>query len=114
MPATIDDIIERLGGPEAAARLTAVSTEAVRKWRQTGFVPSRHWAAVSAATGLTMDELRGEIPAPPGDIPPGATAALVLADGSVFWGRGFGAHTGQSAPVGEICFNTGMKGIRKR
>ena len=26
----------------------------------------------------------------------GATAALVLADGSVFWGRGFGAHTGRA------------------
>ena len=27
-------------------------------------------------------------------VPAGATAALVLADGTVFWGRGFGAHTG--------------------
>ena len=113
MPATIDDIIDRLGGPEAAARLTAVSTEAVRKWRQAGSVPSRHWASVSAATGLTMDELRGETPALPSDIPPGATAALVLADGSVFWGRGFGAHTGPEAPAGELCFNTGMTGYQE-
>jgi carbamoyl-phosphate synthase small subunit len=113
MPASIDDIIDRLGGPEAAARLTGVSTEAVRKWRQAGAVPSRHWAAVSAATGLPMDELRGEIPAQTGDIPPGATAALVLADGAVFWGRGFGAHTGANQPVAELCFNTSMTGYQE-
>ena len=113
MPDTIDEIIDRLGGPEAAARLTGVSTEAVRKWRQANAVPSRHWAAVSAATGLTMDELRGEAPMQTSEIPPGATAALMLADGTVFWGRGFGAHTGATAPVGEICFNTGMTGYQE-
>ena len=110
---TIDEIIDRLGGPEAAARLTSVTTEAVRKWRHAGAVPSRHWAAVSASTGLPMHELSGEAPAAAGDIPPGATAALVLADGAVFWGRGFGAHTGQPAPLGEICFNTGMTGYQE-
>ena len=113
MPVPIDDIIDRLGGPEAAARLTGVSTEAVRKWRQTGAVPSRHWSAVIAATGLTMEDLRAEEPAGSTDHPPGATAALILADGSVFWGRGFGAHTGAPAPVGEICFNTGMTGYQE-
>jgi len=46
-------------------------------------------------------------------VPPGATAALVLADGAVFWGRGFGAHTGPEAPVAEICFNTGMTGYQE-
>ncbi|MCY4501397.1 MAG: carbamoyl phosphate synthase small subunit, partial [Alphaproteobacteria bacterium] len=35
--------------------------------------------------------------------PDGATAALALADGTVFWGRGFGA---EGAAVGEVCFNT--------
>src|SRR6202046_2260814 len=93
MTFSVDSVVERLGGAEAAARLTGVTTEAVRKWRQAGAIPSRHWAAVSGATGLTMDELRGDFPAPNGDIPPGATAALVLADGAVFWGRGFGANT---------------------
>ena len=39
-----------------------------------------------------------------------ATAALVLSDGTVFWGQGFGA-TGQS--VGEICFNTSMTGYQE-
>ncbi len=42
--------------------------------------------------------------------PPGATAALVLADGGVFWGRGFGA-AGRS--VAEICFNTAMTGYQE-
>ncbi len=113
MPSPIDTIIDRLGGPEAAARLTGVSTEAVRKWRQAGAVPSRHWASVVAATGLTMDDLQSEMPASNGDIPPGATAVLVLADGAVFWGRGFGAHTATPAPVGEVCFNTSMTGYQE-
>ena len=42
--------------------------------------------------------------------PPGSTAALVLADGSVFWGKGFGA-AGQR--VGEVCFNTSMTGYQE-
>ncbi|MDF2767075.1 MAG: carA, partial [Rhodospirillales bacterium] len=42
--------------------------------------------------------------------PPAATAALVLADGSVFWGRGLGAP-GRS--VGELCFNTSMTGYQE-
>ena len=113
MPAPIDDIIDRLGGPEAAARLTSVSTEAVRKWRQAGTVPSRHWAAVIAATGFTMDDLRSGTPIPMSETPVGATAVLVLADGTLFWGRGFGAHTATAAPVGEICFNTSMTGYQE-
>lgn len=113
MPIPVDVIIDRLGGPEPAARLTGVTTEAVRKWRQAGAIPSRHWAAVSSATGVPMDELRGDLPAANGDAPPGATAALVLADGAVFWGRGFGAHTEIPAPVGEVCFNTGMSGYQE-
>ncbi|WP_068076740.1 glutamine-hydrolyzing carbamoyl-phosphate synthase small subunit [Novosphingobium lentum] len=42
--------------------------------------------------------------------PKGATGVLVLADGSVAWGRGFGA-TG--AAVGEVCFNTAMTGYQE-
>ena len=38
------------------------------------------------------------------------TAAIVLADGQVFWGRGFGA-TGEA--VGELCFNTAMTGYQE-
>ncbi len=42
--------------------------------------------------------------------PEGATAVLVLADGSVIWGRGVGA---QGVRVGELCFNTAMTGYQE-
>ena len=42
--------------------------------------------------------------------PQGTNAALVLADGSVFWGMGLGA-AGES--VGELCFNTSMTGYQE-
>jgi carbamoyl-phosphate synthase small subunit len=113
----VDDIIERLGGPEAAARLAGVGTEAVRKWRQARAIPARHWPAVIAATGLSLAALSGQPDEPqagdPSGVPAGATAALVLADGAVLWGRGFGAHTQALAPVGEVCFNTGMTGYQE-
>jgi carbamoyl-phosphate synthase small subunit len=112
----IDDVIERLGGLDAAARLTGVGTEAVRKWRQARGVPSRHWPAVIAATGLALADLQGAPEAGAVDTarpPDGATAALVLSDGSVFWGSGFGARTATPAPVGEVCFNTGMTGYQE-
>ncbi|MFC4348071.1 glutamine-hydrolyzing carbamoyl-phosphate synthase small subunit [Kordiimonas lipolytica] len=38
------------------------------------------------------------------------TAALVLADGTVFWGYGFG-RDGEA--VGEVCFNTSMTGYQE-
>jgi carbamoyl-phosphate synthase small subunit len=38
------------------------------------------------------------------------TALLVLADGTVFEGQGFGAET---ASVGEVCFNTAMTGYEE-
>lgn len=42
--------------------------------------------------------------------PEGATGVLVLSDGHVVWGRGFG-HVGES--VGEVCFNTAMTGYQE-
>jgi carbamoyl-phosphate synthase small subunit len=111
----VDRIIAALGGAEAAARLLGVGTEAVRKWRQTGSVPARHWPSVMAATGLLWRDLQGEGSMADSTVPPdGATAALVLADGSVFWGRGFGAHTpGGGGEPAELCFNTGMSGYQE-
>src|SRR5262245_36990239 len=41
---------------------------------------------------------------------PKASALLVLADGTVFEGSGFGA-TGRA--VGEVCFNTAMTGYQE-
>ncbi|MBN9510863.1 MAG: glutamine-hydrolyzing carbamoyl-phosphate synthase small subunit [Alphaproteobacteria bacterium] len=113
MMVTVDGVIDRLGGPEAAARRLGVGTEALRKWRQNGAIPPRHWPALIGATGLALGELPGapreqaadELP------PPGATACLVLADGSVFWGRGFGANV--IGTPAEVCFNTGMTGYQE-
>ena len=42
--------------------------------------------------------------------PEGATGVLVLADGTVIWGRGFGA---EGDAVGEVCFNTSMTGYQE-
>ncbi|HVO16528.1 MAG TPA: carbamoyl-phosphate synthase domain-containing protein, partial [Alphaproteobacteria bacterium] len=45
-------------------------------------------------------------PAPPAD----TTAALVLEDGTVFWGKGVGAA---GTVVGEVCFTTGLTGYQE-
>src|SRR3546814_20853918 len=42
--------------------------------------------------------------------PSGATGVLVLADGTILWGAGYGAS---GAAVGEICFNTSMTGYQE-
>jgi carbamoyl-phosphate synthase small subunit len=42
--------------------------------------------------------------------PKGATGVLVLADGTVIWGKGFGAV---GSAVGEVCFNTAMTGYQE-
>ena len=92
MALSVDDILERLGGAEAVSRLAGVGAEAIRKWRQARAIPPKHWAILSAAAGIAIDELPRSVVPEPGAPPPGATAALVLADGSVFWGADL-AHT---------------------
>jgi carbamoylphosphate synthase small subunit len=42
--------------------------------------------------------------------PPDCNAALVLADATVFWGRGLGAN---GTAVGEVCFNTAITGYQE-
>lgn len=49
-------------------------------------------------------------PANPSAAPSGATGVLVLADGTILWGVGYGAA---GASVGEICFNTSMTGYQE-
>jgi carbamoyl-phosphate synthase small subunit len=53
---------------------------------------------------------RGDSTRTPAKKPAGATAAVVLADGSVFWGRGIGAA---GTRVGEVCFTTSMTGYQE-
>jgi carbamoyl-phosphate synthase small subunit len=119
---TVEDIIALMGGPEPAATRLGIGTEALRKWRQARAIPAKHWPAVIEATRLTLDDLprggdttrktRTETSQVTTDetAPEGATAVLVLADGSAFWGRGFGA---QATTVAEICFNTSMTGYQE-
>ncbi len=122
---TVEEIIALMGGLESAATRCGIGTEAVRKWRQTRAIPAKHWPAVIAATGLRLDDLAAAPTAPENamptpesapagseiQIPEGATACLVLGDGSILWGRGFGANTTTS--VGEVCFNTGLTGYQE-
>ncbi|MDE2334854.1 MAG: glutamine-hydrolyzing carbamoyl-phosphate synthase small subunit [Rhodospirillales bacterium] len=111
----VDLVLSQLGGADAAGRLLGVGGEAIRKWRQADAIPPRHWPAIAQATGLSLAEIQGEVAAAPGAAstaaPAGATAVLVLADGTALWGEGFGA-TGTSLPA-EICFNTGMTGYQE-
>ncbi len=51
-----------------------------------------------------------EVPSFDAPRPPGATGALVLADGTVLWGKGIGAA---GANVGEVVFNTAMTGYQE-
>ena len=46
----------------------------------------------------------------PSHAPDGATGVLVLADGAVIWGKGFGV---EGDAVGEVCFNTAMTGYQE-
>ena len=59
---------------------------------------------------MTPDAAQARTPRPAPTQPPGTTAALVLADGTVFWGRGIGAA---GSSVGEVCFNTSMTGYQE-
>jgi carbamoyl-phosphate synthase small subunit len=51
-----------------------------------------------------------EVPSLDTPRPPGATGALVLADGTVLWGKGVGAAGDK---VGEVVFNTSMTGYQE-
>jgi carbamoyl-phosphate synthase small subunit len=122
---SVEDILALLGGAEAAASQCQVGTEALRKWRQARSIPAKHWPAILSATGLSIAEMPGSMQASgqgspqaphdkdspmPDETPQGATAVLVLDDGSVHWGMGFGAH---GTCVAEICFNTGLTGYQE-
>src|SRR6516164_4119189 len=42
--------------------------------------------------------------------PSDCNAALVLSDGTIFWGQGLGAH---GKATGEVCFNTAITGYQE-
>jgi len=115
----IDKLIEKAGGADHIASLTGVGLEAVRKWRQSRAIPAKHWAALLRLPGIDLTDLTPTSPDTPPEkdsavaqtCPDGANAALLLADGTLLWGRGFGAHT--DAAVGELCFSTGLTGYQE-
>jgi carbamoyl-phosphate synthase small subunit len=130
---TVEQILTLMGGASAAAAHCGIGTEAIRKWRQARAIPPRHWPAVLTATGLSLEDLPRADADPlthsaahpaqepsmtsastnaldANAVPEGATACLVLSNGKVIWGRGFGA-AGRKA--GEVCFNTGMTGYQE-
>ncbi|GBQ69921.1 carbamoyl phosphate synthase small subunit [Ameyamaea chiangmaiensis NBRC 103196] len=126
MSQTVETIIEKAGGLDRVAELTGVGLEAIRKWRQTRAIPTRHWPILMREAGLDMAafhtapsqaETASMNQPAPDTVPEGATAVLVLADGTVLWGRGFGAHTTAAGRdglnVGEICFSTGLTGYQE-
>jgi carbamoyl-phosphate synthase small subunit len=64
-------------------------------------------AAITPQGQIFMSDPTAAMPTPR---PPDCNAALVLADGTVFWGRGLG-EPGQA--VGEVCFNTAITGYQE-
>ncbi len=65
--------------------------------------------AASTATASALGT-GANLSARPGSAADAPTGALVLADGTTFWGRGLGA-SGRS--VGEVCFNTSITGYQE-
>ncbi|CAK7192043.1 Carbamoyl-phosphate synthase small chain [Commensalibacter sp. Nvir] len=112
----IDTIISRLGGIEQTARITKVSPEAIRKWKQSKAIPSKHWSVIIQETGLKLSDLQ---PEDTNDTlsnvcPDGVNAVLILQDGEILWGKGFGAYSLKTnLPIGEICFSTSMTGYQE-
>ena len=64
---------------------------------------SNKTAANTPVSGGEQDSLQSRQPKD-------ATGVLVLADGSIFWGKGLGA---EGVATGELCFNTSMTGYQE-
>ncbi len=71
---------------------------------------TREGGVVSAATTPSARAVNANLRAARRTRPEGATAALVLADGTTFWGYGLGAA---KETVGEVCFNTSITGYQE-
>ena len=71
---------------------------------------AREGDVVSAAPQASAKTISANLGAARKWRPDGATAALVLGDGTTFWGRGLGA-AGET--VGEVCFNTSITGYQE-
>ncbi len=70
-------------------------------------MPTSDWlAAITRSVSLFDEGQKNKSNSQPSE----ATGCLVLADGTVFWGKGIGA-VGEA--VGEVCFNTSITGYQE-
>lgn len=51
------DLIQRAGGDEKVAKACDVSVDALRKWREAGRIPPKHWPTVSRLSGLPLSDV---------------------------------------------------------
>jgi len=49
--AAVATILARVGGEERAARLCGVAGDALRKWREKGYIPPKNWPAIVHGSG---------------------------------------------------------------
>ena len=75
------ELISRAGGDETVAKACGVTPDALRKWREIGRVPPKHWSVVASLASATLDEVAAaSLKAAPTD---GAAAPLAREEGSV-------------------------------
>ena len=49
------DIIQRAGGAQGVAAHLRISLDAIRKWRELGRVPSKHWRAMAGLAKVRLE-----------------------------------------------------------
>lgn len=59
LPAMLEqvDVIQRAGGDAKVAKACGVSLDALRKWREIGRVPSKHWPLLSKLARVPLAEI---------------------------------------------------------
>ena len=51
------DVIQQAGGDKRVAKACGVSLDALRKWREAGRVPSKHWPLLSKLAGIPLGDI---------------------------------------------------------
>lgn len=59
------DIIQRAGGDAAVAEALSISHGALRKWREKGRIPPKHWQSMAYMAKTRLDVVASAILAPP-------------------------------------------------
>ncbi len=90
------------------AKATKTPASSRPKARKGAVVPDAQPTAQSPVKPATTPKARRDPPRK--NKPPPPNAAQVLANGTLVWGRGFGAG---ATTVGEVCFNTSITGYQE-